>query len=410
MKRIMILGAGIYQVPLIQKAKEMGLETIVVSIPGNYPGFAFADKVYKLDTRDQEAVLRAAQSEKIDGICTSGTDVAVVTIGYVCEKLGLRGISYKAARTVTDKARMKAAFAARGVAGAKFYTAASLEEAKAAAGNLGYPVVIKRVDSSGSRGITLVSEEQGIEKAYEDAMRGSRCPYVLVEECLTGTEIGVDGFVRDGKLVFLEPHEKFVFQGEKITVPMGHGFPYRGSEVQRREIKRQIQLAVEATGMDQCPVNADVFVKGEKAWVIEVGGRTGATCIPELIERHCGFNFYEKMIRNALGEDVQFEQKGHKPCMAKLLMSPVSGKITAVCEKNLEKIRTAGTEVALDYAVGDDVTAMANGTDRIGHVIAQVNSESELDNILEEVQRCVAVNGKTLEELWEESKTISYCI
>ena len=89
----MILGAGIYQVPLIQKAKEMGLETIVVSIPGNYPGFAFADKVYKLDTRDQEAVLRAAQRERIDGICTSGTDVAVVTIGYVCEKLGLPGIS-----------------------------------------------------------------------------------------------------------------------------------------------------------------------------------------------------------------------------------------------------------------------------------------------------------------------------
>ena len=91
MKRIMILGAGIYQVPLIQKAKEMGLETIVVSIPGNYPGFAFADKVYKLDTRDQEAVLRAAQRERIDGICTSGTDVAVVTIGYVCEKLGPPG-------------------------------------------------------------------------------------------------------------------------------------------------------------------------------------------------------------------------------------------------------------------------------------------------------------------------------
>ncbi len=80
MKRIMILGAGIYQVPLIQKAKEMGLETIVVSIPRDDPGFAFADKVYKLDTRDQEAVLRAAQRERIDGIwtlwnrCGSGYD------------------------------------------------------------------------------------------------------------------------------------------------------------------------------------------------------------------------------------------------------------------------------------------------------------------------------------------------
>ena len=45
MKKILILGAGIYQVPLIKTAKRMGLYTIVASIPGNYPGFELADKV-----------------------------------------------------------------------------------------------------------------------------------------------------------------------------------------------------------------------------------------------------------------------------------------------------------------------------------------------------------------------------
>ena len=110
MKKIMILGAGTYQVPLIKTAKRMGLYTIVVSIPGNYQGFALADAVYELDTRDKEEILKAAKKEQIDAICTSGTDVAVATIGYVCEKMGLSGIPQKAAAVLTDKALMKEAF------------------------------------------------------------------------------------------------------------------------------------------------------------------------------------------------------------------------------------------------------------------------------------------------------------
>ena len=62
-KKLMILGAGIYQVPLIKKAKEMGLETLVVSIKGNYPGIALADSFYEIDTRDYEKILEP-QKEK----------------------------------------------------------------------------------------------------------------------------------------------------------------------------------------------------------------------------------------------------------------------------------------------------------------------------------------------------------
>ena len=114
----MILGAGIYQVPLIRTARRMGLYTIVVSIPGDYPGFALADKIYELNTRDKEAILAAAEKEQIDGICTSGTDVAVSTIGYVCEKMHLSGIPCEAAEILTDKAKMKDAFRQGGVSAA----------------------------------------------------------------------------------------------------------------------------------------------------------------------------------------------------------------------------------------------------------------------------------------------------
>ena len=120
MKKIMILGAGIYQVPLIRAAKEMGLTVIVASIKGDYPGFALADKVHYINTTDREAILKAAVSEKIDGICTTGTDVAVASIGYVCEKMGLSGISKEAADLVTDKAKMKEAFQKGGVSASRF--------------------------------------------------------------------------------------------------------------------------------------------------------------------------------------------------------------------------------------------------------------------------------------------------
>ena len=173
MKKILILGASIYQVPLIQTAKRLGFYTIVASIPGEYPGFALADKVYYINTVDKESILKAAMDEQIDGICTTGTDVAVATIGYVCERMGLAGVSEAAAVRATDKAEMKEAFQKHQVSASKFRKVKTLDEVYAAAEEIGLPVVVKRVDSSGSRGITIVREKEGLAQAFEDALSRS---------------------------------------------------------------------------------------------------------------------------------------------------------------------------------------------------------------------------------------------
>lgn len=412
MKKILILGASVYQVPLIQTAKRLGLYTIVASIPGEYPGFALADKVYYINTIDKEAILQAALEEQIDGICTTGTDVAVATIGYVCERMGLAGVSEAAAVRATDKAEMKKAFQAHQVAASRFRIVRSLEEVYAAAEEIGLPVVVKRVDSSGSRGITIVREKEGLAQAFEDALSRSAKDYALVEEMLKGTEIGVDGVVQGGRLIFLAPHEKFVYRSEKITIPAGHGFPYRGTQKAQEEIKVQMQRAVEALGLDNCSVNADVFVDGDRVYMIELGGRTGATCIPELISMYYGFDFYETILQNALGEslDLGHTQAGTDdeasaqltPCMAKLLMSPVNGTITKIEEKRLAELRRDGTQIALDFPVGHLVEAMENGTTRIGHVVTKAERVEALDEMVSRVYSCIEVDGTSLEELWKK--------
>lgn len=156
----------------------MGLYTIVVSIPGDYAGFTYADKVYHLNTRDIDAILKVAQFEGIDGICTSGTDVAVVSIGYVCEQMGLCGISYSAAKILTDKALMKKIFLDAGVSTAYGKSVSSLSQAYDVASSIGYPVVVKCPDSSGNRGIIITKDESQLKNSYSIAKETQ--PFLLV--------------------------------------------------------------------------------------------------------------------------------------------------------------------------------------------------------------------------------------
>src|SRR5690554_6765235 len=120
MSKLMILGAGISQVPLIQKAKEMGLHVIVLSWPGNYPGIAMADRYYNADTTDVTKVEEIARLEQIDGICTTGTDVAIASIGKVNDSMLLQGVSYHASILATNKLMMKEAFKKHGVRTANY--------------------------------------------------------------------------------------------------------------------------------------------------------------------------------------------------------------------------------------------------------------------------------------------------
>lgn len=398
----MILGASVYQVPLIKTANSLGIRTIVSSIPGNYPGFDFACKSYHANTIDKDAILKIAEEENIDGITTSGTDVAVATIGYVNEKMGLSGVSLEAAGNTTDKAEMKEAFRRGGVCASDFYRVSELEEARAAAEKIGYPVVVKCVDSSGSRGINTVKSEDGLEYAFNEAMRVSRKGYVLVEEMLKGHEIGVDGIVSGGRILFLAPHLKFTYQNGGTTITAGHAFPYRADKAVLDEIRRQIELAVRALKIDNCAFNSDLFVDGDRVSIIEVGGRAGATCIPELISRTYGFDYYEAIISCALGEPVHVSDAKARGSMAKLLMSPVDGIITDIKEDVINELRERGIDIALDYGKGQAVEAMINGTTRIGHVVAFADMEEELDELMRNVYRCIYVDGISLEERWEK--------
>lgn len=388
MKKLMILGAGIYQVPLIKTAKRLGIYTIVVSIPGNYPGFALADKIYYENTTDYEKILEIAKEEKIDGIVTAGTDVAVITIGKVCDELNLSGLSFEAAKIAANKLLMKTKYEEYGVRTAKFreipFADPDLVNRTSA---LSFPLIFKSVDSSGSRGIMRVDSVEEFDAAFENVKANTRSDYFIVEEFIEGEEFGAQAFVYNGEVVFILPHGDYVFHGD-TGVPIGHFAPYDLDEAVVEDTKKQLTAAIQAMGLNNCAINADFIMKDNQTYVLEIGGRSGATCLAELTSIYYGFDYYEKIILTALGEDVSFESTLAVPNASMLLMSDKDGVI--VDQKNHNEEDPSIVEIQFDYKAGDAVHKFHVGPHRIGHVITKGETLDEavktLHTVLDNIQ------------------------
>ena len=396
MDKLMILGAGIYQVPLIETAKRMGYYTIAVSIPGNYPGFKIADKVYYVNTTDVPKVLEIAKEEGIKGILTAGTDVAVITIGKVCDTLGLTGISYKAAENATSKRLMKECYEAAGVRTARFREISvdtPDEEIASQIEGLEFPLIFKAVDTSGSRGIMRVDSQEEFPAARANVLKYTHDDHYLIEEFIEGEEFGAQAFIENGELQFILPHGDYVFHGD-TGVPVGHFAPYDIGEEATADAKLQLTLAAKAMGLDNCAINADFIMKDGKTYVLELGGRSGATCLAELVSIYYGFDYYEKMIRVALGEKVSFESDKAVPNASKLLLSDRTGIITSIRNDNV--IGGDLCDIHFDYEVGDHVNAFHVGPDRIGHVITKGKTLEEAVKVLDEAmdQIHITVEGE----------------
>lgn len=399
-KKLMILGAGVYQVPLIQQARRMGIETLVVSVPGNYPGFAFGDKICYEDTRDYEKILEIARAENIDGIVTTGTDVAVVTIGKVCDALRLPGLSFEAGKVATDKMLMKQNYEKHGVRTARYRRISLEEDSKengAAEGNkdfqiikrleqelagLQFPLIFKAVDTSGSRGIVKAENSSKFAEAYQRVRENTRKDYFIVEEFLEGEEFGAQSFVSQGKIQFILPHGDYVFQGD-TGVPIGHWAPYELEQSVIEDAKEQLQKAVIAMGLDNCALNADFILSGGKPYVLEIGGRAGATCLAELVSLYYGYNYYEKIIQAALGLPADFASQEANPNVGMLLRSEKTGSIRKIVNKNDREDKQI-VEIQFDYQAGEQVQAFRVGPHRIGHVVVKADTLEEARAKMEE--------------------------
>lgn len=389
-KTVLVLGAGIYQIPLIKQLRKLGARVAVASIPGDYPGIAFADDFFPIDTTDQEALLELAQHLEVVGVCTTGTDVAMESVGYICDALNLQGPTQNMAQVATNKALMKRAFIDGGARTPRAIEVHNSGEALMAASRLGFPVMVKCVDKSGSRGITRVCNTSQMQEAFDCAWSYSDSETILVEECVEGHEIGVDGYVNSqGDVVFLAPHDKVMFSNGIYSVPVGHRLNESFLEKCNSctDIVQQVKAAIVALGMKQCFFNMDVMLRDDLAYVIEAGVRCGATCIPEVISEFYGFDYYGKIAESAIGIDPQFDDAeipAKRAVEGRLLFSETG----AVCTRKLSE-EFSDAKASLDVIPGESVLPFKNGTNRYGQIVACGSDADLLSARIDEIAAAI---------------------
>ena len=197
----------------------------------------------------------------------------------------------------------------------------------------------------------------------------TRKDYFLIEEFIEGEEFGAQAFVYNGEVSFILPHGDYVFHGD-TGVPIGHFAPYNLSDEVIEDAKIQLRNAVKAMGLDNCAINADFILKDNKTYVLELGGRCGATCLAELVSIYYGFDYYEKILKTALGEDPDFDfSKPYVPNASHLLMSDKDGIIESETDHNEPNENIY--EVHFDYEPGEEVHKFHVGPHRIGHIITK---------------------------------------
>ena len=373
MKKLMILGASRSQVPLIRAARRLGCHTIAVSTPGSWPGFKEADECCYTDISDPEAVLVAAQEKMIDGITTCCMDTGVEAVGRVCSAMNLSGLSLEAARTARNKLRMKQAFKRGKVECAGFIEVRNLQDLEKAMMELSFPLVLKAVDLMGSRGIYFCRDKDEALAWYPAVMAATKKAYCLAEEFLTGTLFDGAAIVQNGSMVFSMLDNSILYHKGHVPTSIGHSLPFLLEEEAGTMARNQMECAARAMGLDNTALDFDLMYTGDRVCVIEVNARAGACCLSELAGWQKGIDYYEVLVRLALGEEIRpylDRSSTAGACIAKTLYSETDGTVTSIELPDSSLIQDKNVlDFSLDVQKGSEIRRYTNGRDRIGQLI-----------------------------------------
>ena len=305
MEKIMILGAGRYQVPIIEAAKELGYETIAISPQGAYPGLEIADKVYNLDVRDEHGILSVARGEKISGVLTDQTDIAVRTVAYVAEHMGLPGIGYETARLFTDKYMMRERSLELGLPTIRHRLSHTLDEAMEFFREIGRAAILKPVDNQGSRGVYLIESEPELEDRFYKTSSFSPTGQVIIEEYIYGREFEVDSIVVDYEEKTLMYADTDLYGIPNVFASKTRLYPSVADEESIRKLLDLNHRPITGFGLRQGLTHSEYIQDSEtgEIYLIEAAARGGGSFISSHIaELQSGLNTSEFLVKLATGK------------------------------------------------------------------------------------------------------------
>lgn len=304
-KTLAVVGASYLQVPLVVAAKEMGLRVIAFAWQDGAVCAPLCDRFYPISIVEKDRILEICRQEKIDGITSIASDVAVPTIAHVAAALGLPGNSCESALLSTDKHMMRKKLADAGLPCPRFLAAKSPHEAvpQTAGQGLRYPLIVKPTDRSGSLGVTKVSSDPELVNGVAAALEASFSKTVVIEEFIDqAREVSVEGISWNGRYTPLAVTDK-VTTGSPHFVELEQHQPAVMTNDLRLKLFGMAAKAASALGIKQGASHAEFMIASDgRIYVTEVGARMGGDFIgSHLVKLSTGYDFVRAVIDCAMG-------------------------------------------------------------------------------------------------------------
>ena len=373
-KTLAIIGASYLQLPLILKAKEMDVHTICFAWEEGAVCKDVADKFYPISIIEKEQILEVCRKEGIDGITTIATDVAVPTISYVVNGLGLIGNSMECAFKSTNKYAMRKALKDGGVNCPAFSLIHDVDEAKKALELIGLPTIVKPCDRSGSMGVTKVERMEQLAEAVESAVGASFAKAAVLEQFVDiAQEISVEGISWKGEHHVLAITDK-VTTGAPHYVELGQHQPSQLPKDIIDKAVRQACLGVKALDIEYGASHPELMIdKNGQVFVTEIGARMGGDFIgSDLVYLSTGYDFLKGVIEVALGSFTPPARQWSK-CAGVWFYSPDTPQVKSFidnCTSHPEIIRWELHE--------DELRPLTRSADRAGYFIYQSSKRIDI--------------------------------
>ncbi|MCR5122822.1 MAG: ATP-grasp domain-containing protein [Ruminococcus sp.] len=394
MKKLLLLGGSAQQVVAIETAKRLGYYTVVCDYLTDNPGQYVADKFYLVSTTDKKAVLEVAEKEQIDGVIAYASDPAAPTAAYVAEQMGLPTNPYKSVDILCNKDKFRKFLSENGFACPTAKGFSHPEEAAAEKDNFDYPIIIKPVDSSGSKGVTILHTSEGFEEAVDFAFSFSRAKRIIVEKYIVRKHeylIGGDIFVNDGKVIIWGLMNCFRTHSTNPLVPGGKIFPALLDADDLDRAKATLQELVTKLDIKSGCMNIELEIdKDNNVYLLDIGPRAGGNMIPIQLSAIFGVDIVEMSVLAAMGEPINAEPKVVIPyCTHYVLHSDNDGVYERIdfsdeIEKNIFRKE-------LYKKPGDPVERFDNAAKALGIIFLKFTSAEEMYDKMNRMKEFVRV-------------------
>lgn len=386
-KKLMLLGGIRYLMPVIKAAREQGYYVITADYLPDNIAHKYSDEYVNVSIIDKEAVLKAAKEKQIDGIMSFGVDPGVVSASYVQNQMGLPSFGpFESVEILQNKDKFRAFMAEHdfNVPKAKGYS--DIKEALSDQDGFDYPIIVKPVDSAGSKGVTRVDDKSQLKKAVEYAFDKSLSGRIIIEDFIEkqGCSSDTDSFSVDGKLKFVSFNSQhFDLMAANPYTPAAYTWPSTYTKEQEVYLTSEIQRLITLLEMKTNIYNIETRIGFDgKPYIMELTPRGGGNRLCEMLRYATGVDMITAMTRYIVGDSVpEIEQKPYNGYWAEVILhADKDGFFDRIELSNVISAEIVDMDLWVGY--GERVNAFRGANDAIGTIVLKCKERIQDENFL----------------------------